>query len=177
MNFNLGQSLSRSPALINGRTNYSHTSNTNGGLVLASNISEKIDFNINYSANYNVVTNTIQSSSNNAYIIHYFNSKFNWLPTKHIVFNTEINNSTYKGLGAAFNQSIWLWNAGLGYKFMKDQRAEIKLSVFDILKQNRSINRTVTENYIEDKTTQILTRFYMLTFTYNVRNFKVKAKS
>jgi len=176
LNLNIGQTLLRSPALINGRTNYSHTSNRNVGMVLASNISEKIDFNINYSANYNVVTNSIQSSSNNAYIIHYFNSKFNWLPEKHIVLNTEISNSTYTGLGAAFNQSIWLWNAGLGYKFMKDQRAEIKLSVFDLLKQNRSIARTVTENYIEDKTTQILTRFYMLTFTYNVRNFKAKEK-
>jgi hypothetical protein len=175
VNMNLGQSLLRSPALINGRTNYSNTSNTNAGIVLASNINEQIDFNVNYSANYNVVTNSIQSSSNNSYIIHYLNGKFNWLPTKHIVLNTEISNSTYTGLAASFNQSIWLWNAGVGYKFMKDQRAELRLSVFDLLKQNRSIARTVTENYIEDKTTQILTRFYMLTFTYNVRNFKAKS--
>ncbi len=177
LNLNLGQSLTRSPALINGQTNYSMTSNTNAGLVLASNISERIDFNINYSANYNVVQNTIQSSSNNSYLIHYFNSRFNWLPSKYIVLNTELSNSTYTGLAASFNQSIWLWNAGIGYKFMKDQRAELKLSVFDLLKQNRSISRTVTENYIEDRSTQILTRFYMLTITYNVRNFKLKTKT
>jgi len=64
--------------------------------------------------------------------------------------------------------------AGFGYKFLKDNRGELKLSVFDALKQNTSIARTVSESYIEDKNTQILTRFYMLTFTYSIRHFKVK---
>lgn len=174
LNLNLGESVTRSPAIINGRTNYSVTYNSNAGAVLASNISEKIDYTLNYSANYSVVNNSIQSSLNNSYIIQNTNVKLNWMPKDYLVLNTEVTNSAYRGLGAAFNQSIWLWNAGLGYKFMKDKRAELRLSVFDLLKQNRSIVRTVTENYIEDKSTQILTRFYMLTFTYSVRNFRGK---
>jgi len=78
------------------------------------------------------------------------------------------------GLGSAFNQSIWLLNGGVGYKFLKDNRGELKCSVFDALKQNTSIARTVSDTYIEDKHTKILTRFYMLTFTYSIRHFKLK---
>lgn len=171
-NFNIGQSFTRSPALINGVLNISNTSNSNAGVVVASNISERLDFTINYSGNYNIVKNSIRSSANSSYLIHNFNAKLNYMPTKRIVFNTDITNSTYSGLGSGFNQSIWLVNGGLGYKFLKDNRGELKISVFDALKKNNSISRTVTESYIEDKTTQILTRFYMLTFTYSIRNFK-----
>lgn len=173
--FNAGQSITRSPALINGKTNFSTTSNTNAGLVVASNVSENLDFTINYSANYNVIENSLQSTSNSSYLIHNFNAKLNWLFAKKFVFNTDITNSTYSGLGSGFNQSIWLVNGGMGYKFLKDNRGELKVSVFDALRKNNSISRTVTENYIEDKTTKILTRFYMLTFTYSIRNFRPAA--
>lgn len=177
VNLTLGQNISRSPALINGQTNYSNSYITNGGIVIASNISERIDFTINYNGSYNQVVNSLQSDLNNSYFIRNFNFKGNFMPNKHFVFNTDITNSSYTGLGESFNQSIWLCNAGLGYKFMKDQRAELKLSVFDALGQNTSINRTVTESYIEDKNTQILTRFYMLTFTYSIRHFNAKPKA
>lgn len=174
LNFNLGQSYTKSPALINNAVNYSNTYNTNAGIVVASNISERLDFTLSYSANYNIVENSLQTTSNSKYLIANFNAKLNYMPSNKIVFNTDITNSSYSGLGASFNQSIWLLNGGVGYKFLKDNRGELKMSVFDALKLNNSINRTVTESYIEDKTTQILTRFYMLTFTYSIRNFKAK---
>jgi hypothetical protein len=173
-NLNLGQTYSSTPALINGNTNFSNNFNSNIGLVLASNISESLDFTLNYTLNYTTVQNTLQSSLNNQYVIQNFNAKINFMPTPKWVFNADITNSSYKGLGATFNQNIWLCNAGFGYKFLKDNRGELKLSVFDALKQNTSIARTVSESYIEDKNTQILTRFYMLTFTYSIRHFKVK---
>lgn len=175
-NVNLGQTITRSPALINGQTNYSNTYVTNAGAVLASNISEFLDFTLSYTGNFNTVLNSLQSNLNNRYLIRNFNAKLNYLPAKRFVINADITNSSYTGLGAAFNQNIWLCNAGFGYKFLKDKRGEFKLSVFDALKQNTSISRTVSESYIEDKNTQILTRFYMLTFTYAIRHFKAKAK-
>jgi hypothetical protein len=40
--------------------------------------------------------------------------------------------------------------------------------VNDILNQNESITRNVTDNYIEDINTVVLKRYFMLTFTYNL---------
>jgi hypothetical protein len=66
-----------------------------------------------------------------------------------------------------------LWNAAIGKKFLKKQAAELKLSVFDLLKQNQSITRTVTETGIEDYQSQVLQQYFMLTFTYSLKNFGV----
>jgi hypothetical protein len=57
-------------------------------------------------------------------------------------------------------------------KFLKNQRAEAKITVFDVLKKNNSITRTVTDTYIADVRSNVLTQYFMLTFTYNIRNFK-----
>ena len=88
------------------------------------------------------------------------------------MFTSNLNNTLYKGLSAESDQSIWFWNAGLGYTFLKDDVLEVKLNAFDILNQNNSISRDVTETYIEDRQTNVLTRYFMLTLTYTLRNFK-----
>ena len=57
----------------------------------------------------------------------------------------------------------------------KKQQGELKLSVFDLLKQNRSIVRNVTDVYIEDVQNEVLRQYFMLTFTYNLRTFGTPA--
>ncbi|MEO8711946.1 MAG: hypothetical protein ABI405_07490 [Parafilimonas sp.] len=46
-----------------------------------------------------------------------------------------------------------------------------RISVYDLFNQNVSIVRNVTENYIQDVQTKVLTRYALLTFTYNLPNF------
>jgi hypothetical protein len=97
----------------------------------------------------------------------------NLLNKKGWFVQNDINNQTYTGLSQGLNQSFWLWNAAIGKKFLKNNAGELKLSVFDLLKQNQSIVRTVTNTYIEDAQSQVLQQYFMLTFTYNLKNFGV----
>lgn len=177
LNFNLGGSYTVKPGLINNQINQSATTNMNSGLTLGSNISEKIDFTITYSINYNIVDNSTQQQSNNQYLIHNESVRFNWLPFKRVVFNTALYANAYSGLGSSFNQSVFLWNAGVGYKFLKQQQLEFRISVYDLLNENTSISRNVTESYIEDVQTQVLQRYLMATLTWNLKNFKGKDAS
>ena len=172
LNLNGGVSYSHIPALINSKTNFSNTYNFNGGFNLGSNISEKVDFNLNFRGNYNIVQNTLQTDLDNTYYFQNTALRFNWLLLDGFVFNTDLNHNLYTGLSQDFNQSFLLWNAGLGYKFLKNRSLEAKLNVYDILNQNRAISRTVTETYIEDSFTQVLQRYFMLTLTYTLRNFQ-----
>ncbi len=64
-----------------------------------------------------------------------------------------------------------MWNIAVGQKFLKNQNGELKLSVFDLLKQNKSISRDVTESYVEDQRNQVLQQYFMLTFTYKLKTF------
>ena len=172
LNFNAAVTYSHTPALVNGENNISNTTNYSGGLGLSSNISEKLDFNISYNANYSIVTNSLQVQLNNNYFYHTASLKFNWIIWKGLVFNTNLTQTLYTGLSQTYNQSYFLVNGSLAYKFLKNRTLEIKASVFDALGQNTSISRNVTETYIEDSQTQVLTRYYMLTLTYNLKKFK-----
>ena len=166
-----GTAYTRTPGLINNAFNLSNSLTYNGGFVFASNISEYIDFNLNYSASYNTVTNSFQERLNNNYFSQSTGLGLNLLSKNGWLFNTDINNQLYRGLTATFNQNYWLWNMAIAKKFGNDQKHELRISVFDLLKQNRSISRTVTANYIEDQQTQVLTQYFMLTYSYKLKNF------
>ncbi|MCG9879815.1 MAG: TonB-dependent receptor [Bacteroidia bacterium] len=172
VNLNLGLNYSKVPGLVNQLQNFANTFNINTGVVIGSNISEQVDFTLSHTSNINFVENTVLSSQNSNFFINTSNVKLNIMPTASWVINSELNYTDFRGLGSDFNQSFFLWNAGVAYKFMKKRMAEVKLSVFDLLNQNNNINRSVTETYIEDTRANVLNRYFMVTFTYNIRKFK-----
>ncbi|MEO8569126.1 MAG: outer membrane beta-barrel protein, partial [Ginsengibacter sp.] len=171
LNFNAGVSYSKLPGLINKVSNISNNYNYNLGGVLSSNISEYIDFTLSYSGNINVVKNTLQPNLNNNYFVQSAGITANLLSKKGLFFQNDLSNQYYKGLTDGFNQNYWLWNIAVGQKFLKNQAGELKLSVFDLLKQNKSITRNVTESYVEDVRNQVLQQYFMLTFSYKLKNF------
>jgi uncharacterized membrane protein YgcG len=171
INLTTGFNYVRSPGMINDIANYSNTYAVSQGLVISSNISEKLDFTVSYSGNYNVVRNTIQPNLNNNYYTQGITGRVNWIFGKGFVVQSDINNQSYRGLGQGYNQNFTLWNASIGKKFLKNNAGELKLTVFDILKQNNSISRNVTETYVQDVTSRVLTQYAMLTFTYTLKNF------
>ncbi|TKK67165.1 hypothetical protein FC093_14870 [Ilyomonas limi] len=172
INLNGGYNYTRQPGLINGIENKSKNSGYSGGVTFASNISEYVDFNIGYNAGYNVVKNSLQPNLNESYYSGSATASINLLSKDGWVFHTDLNNQMYSGLSNGYNQNYTLWNASAGKKFLKNQRGDLRLNVFDILKQNQSITRNVTETYIEDVQTNILQRYFMLTFTYKINNVR-----
>ncbi len=171
LNWNGGASYTKLPGLINNVDNISNTYNYNLGAVLASNISENIDFTLSYSANINTVKNTIQSTSNNNYFSRSAGITANLLTKKGLFFQNDLSNEYYKGLSGVYNTNYWLWNIAVGQKFLKNEMGELKLSVFDLLKQNKAITRNITNSYIQDVQNQVLQQYFMLTFTYKLKTF------
>ncbi len=171
LNLNAGVTLSRLPGIINNQLNKSNTITYTLGTVIASNVSQYVDFTVSYSANFNNVTNDLSSSLDQKYFSHTASVQLNLLSKKGWFFQTDLNNQLYSGLSQGFNQSYFLWNISTGKKFLKNQQGELRLSVFDVLKQNQSITRTVSETYIEDVQNRVLKQYFMLTFAYNLRNF------
>ncbi len=177
INLNAGFAYSRLPGLVNTVATVTNNYAYNTGIVLASNISEYVDFNLSYNAAFNNASTTSLFSSNNNYVNQTAGIEINLLDKKGWFIKNDITGQAYTGLSAGLNQHFWLWNAAIGKKFLKKQAGELKLSVFDLLKQNQSIVRTVTGAYIEDAQSQVLQQYFMLTFTYSLRNFGVAAKS
>jgi hypothetical protein len=172
LNFNIGTGYNRTIGLINRVENIANTQSVTGGVVLSSNISEQLDFTLSINGNYNTVKNSLQPALDGTYYYQNSNFKINWVTKSGFFINTNINNTFYTGLGQDFNLNFTLWNAAMGYKFLKNKAGELKISSFDVLRQNNSISRNITSTYIEDVKTRVLQRYYMMTFTYTLRNFR-----
>jgi hypothetical protein len=172
LNINAGFTYGHTPGLINNALSLSNTYVPTAGFVLSSNISESVDFTIGYTGTYNVIKNTIQTQTNNNYFGHTANAKFNWLFWKGFVFNTSLQNTYYISNSHSFNQDIFIWNAALGYKFLKNKSLDIRASINDILNQNSGLSRTISQTYIEDDRSLVLRRYMLLTVTWTIRYFK-----
>ncbi len=175
LNLNAGFAYSRLPGLTNYVNIVTNNIVYNAGVVLASNINEYVDFNLSYNTIFNQTSGL--GSGNNNYVNQAIGAQVNLLSKKGWFLQNDVSYQANSGLSAGFNQKFGLWNAAVGKKFLKNQVGELKLSVFDLLKQNQSILRTVDARYIEDSQSQVLQQYFLLTFTYNLKNFGVAAKS
>ena len=181
INSNAGITVSHIPSMIQlgnnlAKTNMATNPSANAGLVLSSNISEKIDFNMSGNVSYSQVINSIQLGNNQTYMSYNARAAMNFMPNKKWVLNSDVTYQAFSGLSNSFNQSYYLWNAGLGYKFLKNNAGELRITGYDLLNQNRSIQRNVTQTYFEDVKTKVLNRYVMLTFTYKLRKFNGKGE-
>ena len=134
-------------------------------------VKQQHKLNIGTNLNINTVSNSVNSRLDNTYYIQTTNLGLNWIFGKGFVFRTDLFHNSYNGLEETFNQNFLLVNMGIGKKFLKDQRGEIRLDIFDLLNQNTSISRNVTEVYLEDVQSAVLQQYFMLSFTYNLRKF------
>lgn len=64
-----------------------------------------------------------------------------------------------------------LLNLFLEYRFLKQNRANIRFQGYDLLNQNTAISRDVFDNVIVDSQTNRLARYFMLTFQYRIQHF------
>lgn len=174
ININGSVDYTRTPSQINNEINVSDNTALNIGGYLGSNISTYLDFSISYNGTYNLVSSSLQSQSDYNYFTHTATAKLNWIFLKRFVLNSDVNFTSYSGLSESYDQSYVLWNGYLGYKFLKNRQLELKASVFDILNQNTSVNRTITQTYTEDNISNVLRRYAMLTLTYTIKNYKNK---
>lgn len=171
VNLNSGFTFNQTPSKANNLLNYARTYGYSGGVLIGSNINENVDFSLSYNASYTDLKNTVQVQADNQFLNQTVGFKIN-LVYKRIVFNSDFNANLFSGLTQKFNQNFNLWNAFIGYKLLKNKNLEAKLSAFDLLNQNANVGRTFNANYSEDFRNLALRRYYLLTLTYNIRNFK-----
>lgn len=159
------------PGVINGEKNLSNSSNFRLGLSLSSNISEKVDFNLSTRSSYNIVENSLRPALNNNYFNQTTRVRANVIFWKGFIYRMDLNHQLNTGLAESFDNSFLLLNMSIGKKFLKNELAEISLNVYDLLEQNNNVNRNISELFVEDSQSTVLQRYFMLTLSYNFRNF------
>lgn len=133
----------------------------------------KDKFDISFSAAfvYNLVAYNFEQSNNTSYFNHAYSLDFTYRLKHRFYLLTDFDYYISSGRTAGYNQDVLLWNMSLAKKFFTTNPAEIKFTVYDILKQNNGINRLIGENYFEDIRANVVPRFFMLTVSYNLNRF------
>ncbi|MCM4159548.1 TonB-dependent receptor [Antarcticibacterium flavum] len=89
---------------------------------------------------------------------------------KNFVFGNDISYTYFGNVSPGFDNTAFLWNISLGYKFLNDD-ATLKIKVYDMLNENVSTQRIVGDDFIQDTQNLILRRYAMLSFTYKLSKF------
>jgi hypothetical protein len=171
LNINGGLRVNNRPGIINSQNNFNTNTSFSQGFVLSSNINERVDFNLSTRGNYNMVRSSLQQELENNFYTQSTRLDLFWNFIGGVFLGSSVNHQLYSGLGEDFDQGILLCNMDVGYRIPPSKKTEIKLTVFDLLNQNVSIDRNVTDVFVEDVRTQVLRQFFMLTVTYNLRRF------
>jgi hypothetical protein len=135
------------------------------------NLNDKFELGETYSLSINKSTYVDPFFVNRDFLTHYSDTEMIIRYPKKIVWETNYRIQYNTQTVAGFNNSIQLWNAGVTFLFLKNDRMQLKLSVNDMLNTNTRRYLNISENSIRDTRTNNLGRHGLLTLTYNIQNF------
>lgn len=170
MNFNASYYYSKtvSSSYINGLLNRAYYEAHNVSIGLYKYVDKKFDINVNHTFSYNMSHSSIRPDVNNNY----------WNMNTYAGFNVQLPggfeisqnlSASLREQTAVFttNNNVIYWNAYLAKKISKDKKSEIRFSAFDILDQNKGVNRTTSNITVTEVTYETLHRYFLLSLVWN----------
>ncbi|MES2005208.1 MAG: outer membrane beta-barrel protein [Bacteroidota bacterium] len=168
-NFGAWYGYNRSVLMFNTERSFSETYNLQQWGGLNFNFNDKFEWNNNGSFGYNFTQYSSKLFKELTIKNHSVSSEFIVRVPKHVIWETSVNYSTNGTSIPGLPQSFTRWNAAINFTMLKDEKGVLKISVFDILNQGNSINSYASRNMISINQTNVLSRYVMATFTYNIR--------
>ena len=169
LSFGLNAGLNNNISYANGLLNTIVTKSTGPSMSYAYIVDDVIDINLTARYSFSQTTNEVNPNLNTNFLTKVFGADMtNYLPLN-IVLNQSFNYAINSGRAEGFNTAIPIWNASFSKFFLKNKRAEIKMSAFDLLNKNIGINRNVSQNQIVDRSYNVISQYFMLTFTYSLQ--------
>jgi hypothetical protein len=176
MNLNGNMFFSKNLTYINSVLN--NTNNDNYNISMRLDLTPSDVFTFYGSASFGI-SNTkysINTAQNQQVFNNNFGGEMNVKFPKGIYFNTKFNYRVYKNDRFGFDQKIPLMNMSV-YKIVgKAQKAEIRFTAYDIFKRNLGVTQSASQNYVSQEQIQTLSRYFMLSFTYNMRGVKAQMR-
>ena len=172
LNFDINESINlngnKYSNIVNGIHNVTNTIAPGAGIGVSKYKEKKYSFSYNYQYNYNFSKSTVQSGLSTNYWTQSHNLYANiTLPWK-LELNSEINyNLRQKTAVFTSNNNVFLWNGYFGKRFLKNDKAIIKIQANDILNQNKGFSRDISSNTITERNYQTIRRYFLLAFTWN----------
>ncbi len=152
-------------------SNYTRNTTLGETIKWTTNLKDNFDMNLSAGTSYVIANNTLNPNLNSNYFVHTVTADFTIYTKTGWILASDFT-YTYSGnRPPGYNASVPLMSPSIAKQFLKNKAGELRFSVFDLLNQNQAVSRTVSSTTIVDSKTNVLKQYFMLTFTYNLRNF------
>jgi hypothetical protein len=168
--------VTKQQLLVNDNTGDATTVGAGPGLSFGLNFNDKVAFNPEYSYTISSSHYSIPAFQNARINTHQAQADLivrapgKWIWENKILYR--YNDQVAPGLP----RDNLLWNAALAYPFFAHNKGQLKLSVYDLLNRSNNFYAYTSGNAIVNQNTNVLQRYLLLTFTYNIQNFNADNK-
>lgn len=145
-----------------------------GGLGL--NWNDKVEWNNSFGITYTQLVNTNKRFTAFNTIENSFSGEIIIRWPKHVIFESKATYGTNSQIVDPAYRHYILWNAAINFTMLKDERGVLKLGVYDLLNQSRSVDVSSSQNVVRTNYNNIIGQYFMATFTYNIRQAGAKKK-
>jgi hypothetical protein len=168
--------VTRSRLFYNSTDSWQTTFNYNHWFGAGVNLNDKFEWNVNYSFGKNFTKysspqfkklNISRYDMGNEMVLRW---------PKHLIWETQLNYSYNGSIPNGLPKEVVRWNAALNITMLKNEAGVLKFAVNDLLDRNNSIWVNANRNTVTTSETNILGRYFLATFTYNVRPASMKKK-
>ncbi|NCI50862.1 TonB-dependent receptor [Sediminibacterium roseum] len=170
-NWNLGAwyGYNRGQLVFNGETSYQQSYNLQQWAGLGFNFNDKLEWNNNGSVGVNFTDYTSKQFKKLQVWNYNLSSEVIVRMPKHVIWESSVNYSNNGNTVPGVPKTYLRWNAAINFTMLKDEKGVLRISVFDILNRGNQINASANRNMISTYQTNVLSRYLMATFTYNIR--------
>ncbi|QHL88471.1 outer membrane beta-barrel protein [Nibribacter ruber] len=173
--FSLGASMwfnyTKSLILVNSVRSYGQNVSWNPTLRATMNLNDKLEFNETFTLGLRNSTYTSSGFKDISFVTRTSRTGVVVRLPKRVVWEANFDYSYNSNVAPGLRRDNGRLNVGVTFLFLKNDRAQLKFSVYDLLDQNIGAYRSIRENLVEDYQTVVLRRYGLVTFTYNIRNF------
>jgi hypothetical protein len=168
-NFGINGGISNNISYSNGLLNTTLVKSVGPSFTYTYSLDEVMDVNLTARHTYSNTNNALNAALNTNYLTRVYGADVtNYLPFE-MVLNQSLNYTINEGRAAGYNTSVPIYNASISKFFMKNKRAELKISAFDILNKNVGVSRNVSQNQIVDQSYNVINQYFLIGFTYSLQ--------
>lgn len=135
---------------------------------------DTLEFAFGGSYDYNVPSSSLNTSSNQPYSSYSLDADLDWTLPFRLRLKSDITYTVNSQRTAGYDLNYFIWNASLMRSFLKTENLSVGIEAYDILNQNISATRNVTDNIITDSKTNIITRFFLAKVILRFNNNHIK---
>lgn len=146
----------------------SHTRATTLNQRLSSSFrSDVFDLTLNGGLIYNLTRNNKQTSSNRETYDYNAGASTDINLPWNVSISSDINMHYMRGYSSGLNRNEYIWNAQIS-KSMFNNKATLRFKIYDILRQQSNLTRSISETMMSDTEYNTLNSYFMVHFVYRI---------